>query len=284
MTYWGSQLLNGLSFGMLLYLISVGLTVTLGVMRLVNLTHGSFYLIGAYVAYDVVNTTSSFTLGVLAAVAAVVLLGAMTYPLLRAVGDDHLAQALLTFGLLFIVADLALLRWGGASLTVSRPEVFTGPWSFGEFLYPSYRFALIAIGLVVAAGLEYLQRRTLAGALLRSTVDDPQMTAAVGRDPRRINAVSFLVGAGLAGFGGVLGGALIGASPGLDIQVLLLALIIVIVGGLGSISGALIGSVLVGVLDTVGRSFAPQVGGAFIFLLMLIVLTFKPTGLLGREA
>lgn len=284
MTYWGSQLLNGLSFGMLLYLISVGLTVTLGVMRLVNLTHGSFYLIGAYVAYDVVNSTGSFALGIVAAVAAVVVLGAITYPLLRAVGTDHLAQALLTFGLLFIVADLALLRWGGGSLTVSRPEMFTGPWSFGEFLYPSYRFALIAIGLVVAAALEYLQRRTLAGALLRSTVDDPQMTAAVGRDPRRINAGSFLVGAGLAGFGGVLGGALIGASPGLDIQVLLLALIIVIVGGLGSISGALIGSVLVGVLDTVGRSFAPQVGGAFIFLLMLIVLSFKPTGLLGRES
>lgn len=281
MSYWASQVLNGLSFGMLLFFLSAGLTLTLGVMRVVNLTHGSFYLLGAYIALDVVRQ-SDFFLGAVAAAVAMAVLGALIFLLLRAVGTDPLRQTLLTFGLVFVIADLSLLYWGGSPMTVRKPSFLTGPIDIGGFEYPSYRLFIIGLGLLIALLMGFLQRYTIVGATVRAVVDDTEMANGVGLHSSAIAAGTFLFGAALAGLSGAMGGAMIGAYPGADIQVLLFALVIVIIGGMGSLTGAFIGSLVVGVLDTFGRVLVPQLGASLMFLLMLLTLIVRPSGLFGR--
>lgn len=282
MDYWASQILNGLSFGMLLFFLAAGLTLTLGVMRVVNLTHGSFYLLGAYVALDVVHYNSNFFVGAVAAAIAVALLGVVVYMLLRAVGTDPLRQTLLTFGLVFVVADLALVQWGGSPMSVTKPSFLTGPVEIGSFAYPSYRLFIILLGIVVALTLGFLQRYTIAGAAVRAVVDDTEMADGVGLHSPAIAVATFLTGAALAGLSGAMGGAMIGAYPGADIQVLLFALVIVIIGGMGSLTGSFVGALAVGLLDTFGRVLVPQLGASLMFILMLLTLIARPSGLFGR--
>ena len=284
MTYWFTQILNGVSFGMLLFFIASGLTITLGVMRVTNLTHGSFYLIGAYVALSVVRSFDSFAAATVCATLVVIAIGLLVYALLRAAGGDPLRETLLTFGLVFIIADVALLLWGGDPTAVPKPRMLTGPVDIGGLLYPSYRVFIILLGAVVAAAMEYLQRRTLVGAMVRAVVDDAEMAGGVGLNARLIGRVAFLVGAALAGLSGALGGAMIGAYPGADIEVLLYALVIVIIGGMGNLTGALIGALAVGLLDSFGRALVPELGASLMFLLMIITLIVRPTGLLGSRA
>lgn len=281
MTYWASQVLNGLSFGMLLFFLSAGLTLTLGVMRVVNLTHGSFYLLGAYIALDLVRN-SDFFVGAVAAAVAMAVLGALIFVLLQAVGTDPLRQTLLTFGLVFVIADLALLRWGGGPMTVSKPSFLVGPVDIGGFEYPSYRLFIIGLGILIALVLGFLQRYTIVGATVRAVVDDTEMASGVGLHSSLIAAATFLFGAALAGLSGAMGGAMIGAYPGADIQVLLFALVIVIIGGMGSLTGAFVGSLAVGLLDTFGRVLVPQLGASLMFLAMLLTLIVRPSGLFGR--
>ena len=283
MSYWTSQILNGLSFGMLLYLLASGLTLTLGVMRIVNLAHGSFYVGAGYVAYRVVESTASFALGLAAAVLAALVLGAMVYALLLAVDVDPLRQTLLTFGVIFIVADLFLVIGGGDTLVVDAPEAISGTLQIGDFSYPRYRVVLLGLGLLIALAFELIERRTLLGALVRASIDDPQMAGGVGLSTKMIGTGAFLIGALLAGLGGGLGGALIGVYPNVDIQVLLLALIVVIVGGMGSLTGSLVGALAVGLTDAIGRALVPQVGASLMFLLMLLILAVRPSGLFGRR-
>ncbi len=282
LSYWVSQILNGLSFGMLLYFIAAGLTITLGVMRVVNLTHGSFYLLGAYIALDVVQWADNFLVGAIVAAAIMAVLGAFVFGLLQVVGSDPLRQTLFTFGLVFIIADLALVCWGGSPMSVAKPSFLRAPVETAGFEYPSYRLFMILLGIVVALAMEYLQRRTLVGAMVRAVVDDVEMSGGVGLNARMIAAASFLSGAALAGLSGAMGGALVGAYPGADIQVLLFALVIVIVGGMGSLTGSFVGAIAVGLLDTFGRIFVPQLGASLMFLLMLATLIVRPTGLFGR--
>jgi branched-chain amino acid transport system permease protein len=282
MMYWASQILNGLSFGMLLFFLAAGLTLTLGVMRVVNLTHGSFYLLGAYVALDVVAGSNSFLFGSIVAAVAVAALGAVVFILLQATGTDPLRQTLLTFGLIFVIADFALVQWGGSPMSVKKPSFLTGPVEIGDFVYPSYRLFIIAFGLVIAAILGFLQRYTLIGAMVRATVDDTEMANGVGLNSPAIAVGTFLTGAALAGLSGAMGGALVGAYPGADIQVLLFALVIVIVGGMGSLAGSFFGALAVGLLDTFGRVLVPQLGASLMFALMLVMLIVRPNGLFGR--
>lgn len=282
MSYWASQVLNGLSFGMLLFFLAVGLTLTLGVMRVVNLTHGSFYLLGAYVALDVMHWHANFTVAAIAAAIAIALLGIIIFWLLEAVGKDPLRQTLLTFGLVFIIADLALVRWGGSPMSVSKPSFLTGPIEIGDFTYPSYRIFIIVFGLAIAITLGILQRYTIAGAAVRAVVDDSEMANGVGLNAPVIAIATFITGAALAGLSGAMGGAMIGAYPGADIQVLLFALVIVIIGGMGSLAGSFYGALAVGLLDTFGRVLIPQLGASLIFLLMLLTLIVRPSGLFGR--
>lgn len=284
MTYWFTQILNGISFGMLLFFIASGLTITLGVLRVTNLTHGSFYLIGAYVALSVVRSFDSFAAGALCAAFVVLVIGMIVYVLLCAVGSDPLRQTLLTFGLVFIIADVALLLWGGNPTAVPKPHLLRGPIDIGGLYYPSYRIFIILLGAVVAAATEYFQRRTLVGAMVRAVVDDAEMAGGIGLNAKLIGAITFLVGAGLAGLSGALGGAMIGAYPGADIEVLLYALVVVIIGGMGNLTGSLLGALAVGLLDSFGRAFVPELGASLMFLLMIITLIVRPTGLFGSRA
>jgi branched-chain amino acid transport system permease protein len=280
-TYWLAQGLNGVSFGMLLFFLASGLTLTLGVMRVTNLTHGSFYLLGAYIALDTVAASGSFALGALAAALAMAICGALVFGLLR-FARGPLQETLLTFGLVFIAADLALLWWGGNPMSVAKPEILLHPVTIDGFRYPSYRLFIIFFGALIAAVLEFLQRRTLIGAMVRAVVDDVEMAGGVGMNARLIGAATFLTGAALAGLSGALGGAMIGVYPGADIQVLLLALVVVIIGGMGSLTGSLVGALAVGLLDTFGRLLLPEIGASVIFLLMLVTLLIRPQGLFGR--
>ena len=282
MTYWVTQVLNGLSFGMLLFIIAAGLTLTLGVMRVVNLTHGSFYLIGAYIAVETMQSVGNFWISLVVSTAVLLVVGTILYPVLRLTTGDFLRQSLLTFGLIFIVGDIALALFGGDTKSVPQPGSLSGQVEIFGFTYPKYRLFVLIIGLLVAATLEILQRRTLVGATVRAVVDDREMAEGVGRNAWLIGGATFIVAAGLAGFGGAVGGAFIGVYPGADVEVLLLALIVVIVGGMGSLTGALVGAILVGLLDTFGKVLVPELGASFVFILMVVILVIKPTGLAGK--
>jgi branched-chain amino acid transport system permease protein len=283
MSYWATQILNGLSFGMLLFLLASGLTLTLGVMRVTNLTHGSFYLIGAYVALTTVRNLDSFTMAAILAAVVVAAVGAIVFGLLQITGTDPLRETLLTFGLIFIIADLALMLWGGDPVAVTKPKILSGPLDIVGFYYPSYRFFIIGFGALIAVALELIQRKTLIGATVRAVVDDVEMAGGIGLNARLIALATFLVGAALAGLSGALGGAMIGAHPGADIEVLLYALVVVIIGGMGNLTGSLVGALAVGLIDAFGRAIVPELGASLMFLLMIGTLIVKPTGLFGSR-
>jgi branched-chain amino acid transport system permease protein len=284
MSYWITQFLNGLSFGMLLFFLASGLTLTLGVMRVTNLTHGSFYLIGAYVALTCVRTLDSFAMAAVIAAVVVAVVGAMVFGLLQITGTDPLRETLLTFGLIFIISDIALMLWGGDPVTVAKPKILSGPLDIGGFYYPRYRFFIIALGVVIAATMELVQRKTLIGARIRAVVDDVEMAGGIGLNARLIAFATFLVGAALAGLSGALGGAMIGAYPGADIEVLLYALVVVIIGGMGNLTGSLVGALAVGLIDAFGRAIVPELGASLMFFLMIGTLIIKPTGLFGSRS
>lgn len=284
MSYWATQVLNGLSLGMLLFFLASGLTLTLGVMRVTNLTHGSFYLVGAYIALTIMRDFDSLTMAAILAAVVVVVLGAVVFGLLQVTGTDPLRETLLTFGLVFIIADIALLLWGGDPVTVAKPKILSGPLDIGGFYYPSYRIFIIALGVLIAIALEFIQRKTLIGATVRAVVDDVEMAGGIGLNARVIALATFLVGAALAGISGALGGAMIGAYPGADIEVLLYALVVVIIGGMGNLTGSLVGALAVGLIDAFGRAIVPELGASLMFLLMIGTLIIRPTGLFGSRA
>jgi branched-chain amino acid transport system permease protein len=284
MTFWAFQVLNGVSFGMLLFLLGAGLSLIYGVLRILNLAHGSYYLLGAYVALSTVQATGSFLLAALAGAAAVTGLGIfMERVLLRRVPRDELPQALLTFGLLLIVGDLCLWIWGGAPQTLPRPDWLTRPVRLGPLVFPSYRLFIIGTGGAIGLALWICQERTRLGAMVRAAIDDAEMARATGIDVSCLSTGVFALGAGLAALGGVLGGPLLGVYPGADFEVLLLAFVVVIVGGLGSLKGALVGALLVGLLDNFGKALFPQLAMFTIFAPMAIILAVRPTGLFGTS-
>jgi branched-chain amino acid transport system permease protein len=284
MSYWAAQLLNGVSFGMLLFFLASGLTLTLGVQRVTNLTHGSFYLLGAYIALDTIRSTDSFVAATIVAAVLVGAVGALVFGLLQIVGTDPLRETLLTFGLVFIIADFALMYWGGDSMSLPKPQIFSGPVNIAGFQYPSYRLFIIGLGATIAVTMELIQRKTMMGATVRAVVDDLEMADGVGLNPKLIGLATFLLGAGLAGISGALGGSIIGAYPGADLEVLLYALVVVIIGGMGNLTGSFVGAMAVGVMDVFGRAIVPELGASLIFLLMLGTLIVRPAGLFGARS
>jgi branched-chain amino acid transport system permease protein len=284
MTFWAFQVLNGVSFGMLLFLLGAGLSLIYGVMRILNLAHGAYYVLGAYVALSTVQATGSFLLAAVAGAAAVTLLGiVMERVLLRRVPREELPQALLTFGLLLIVGDLCLWIWGGTPQTLPRPEPLAWSARLGPLVFPAYRLFLVGVGVTIGLALWILQERTRLGTRVRAAMDDAEMAQATGIDVSRLSTGVFALGAMLAALGGVLGGPLLGVYPGADFEVLLLAFVVVIVGGLGSLKGALVGALLVGLLDTLGKALFPQLAMFTIFAPMAIILAVRPTGLFGTQ-
>ena len=282
-TFWILQILNGLTFGALLFLVASGFTLIFGLMRIVNLTHGVMYLLGGYIALSVVRRTGSFPLGVLAAMLAIALMGLVLDRLfLYRVRGNELAEVLLTVGLAFILADIALVIWGGDPRTVPVPAFLRGGIRVGPVIYPRFRLFTLLLGVMIAIGLWFLQHRTRIGAIIRAGVDDPEMVTALGINLPRVTTAVFLLGAMLAGLAGAVGGNFLSLYRGADSEILLFGLVVVIVGGMGSLEGALIGSLLVGFLDAFGKALVPDIAYFTIFGPMAIMLALRPQGLFGR--
>jgi branched-chain amino acid transport system permease protein len=281
---WVIHALNGVAYGMLLFLLAAGLSLIYGLMKILNLTHGSFYLVGGYIGLTVMQLTGSFVLALIVGAVAVALIGAVIERFfLRRFHLDELPQTLLTFGFLFIFADLSLWIWGGDPLMLNKPQIFARSVPLGDYAYPSYRLFLIAVGLVIAGALWWFQEHTRLGTMLRAGVDDAEIARALGIDVSLLFTLVFAVGAALAALGGVLAAPELSLYPGADFDTLLLAFVVVIVGGLGSLKGALVGALLVGILDDLGKAFFPQFALFTVFVPMAIILVIRPTGLFGRR-
>jgi branched-chain amino acid transport system permease protein len=281
-SFWALQLLNGLSFGMLLFLLAAGLSLIHGLMRILNLAHGSYYVLGAYVALSVVHVTENLAVATLAGVAVVTALGvAMERVFLRRVPHDELPQALLTFGFLLIFGDIALWTWGGTPQSLPKPEMLTASVRLGPVMFPSYRLFVLVVGAAVGITLWLLQERTKLGAMVRAAIDDAEIARATGINVSRLNTGVFAVGAALAALGGIMAGPVLGVYPGADFEVLLLAFVVVIIGGLGSLKGAFVGGLLVGCLDNFGKALFPEFALFTIFAPMALILAVRPTGLFG---
>lgn len=279
------QVLNGVSFGMLLFLLAAGLSLIYGLMRILNLAHGSFYLLGAYVALSVVQWTDSLTLAALAGTAVVAVFGVLIERLLLRwlPRGDELPQALLTFGVLLAAGDVALWIWGGTPQTLPRPESLSHSVRVSGLFFPAYRLFVIGVGAAVGLALWLLVERTTLGAMIRAAIDDAEIARATGINVSRLSTAIFGLGAALAALGGVIAGPLLGVYPGADLEILLLAFVVVIIGGLGSLKGALVGGLLVGLLDNFGKVLFPQFALFTIFAPMAIILAVRPTGLFGTR-
>jgi branched-chain amino acid transport system permease protein len=269
---------------MLLFLLASGLTLTFGLLRIINLAHGSFYLLGSYFGLEINAYIENFYLSVLIAACGVGILGiALQRILLRRYAKGELAQVLLTFGCLFVFADVALYLWGGQPVYIRSPNYFHTSVSFGTTSLSIYKLVIVGLGAAVALFLWWFQERTRYGAIIRAGVDDEQMTEGIGINIIIVKSLLFGLGAFLAGLAGVIGGTFIGAYPGIDMEVLLLSLIVVVIGGAGSLKGALIGALLTGLVRNFSVAYIPQFSLAIIFVPMVIILMFRPQGLFGKE-
>ncbi|HEV8439415.1 MAG TPA: branched-chain amino acid ABC transporter permease [Methylomirabilota bacterium] len=279
------QIFNGVSFGMLLFLLAAGLSLIYGLMRILNLAHGSYYLLGAYVALTVVRMTGSLALAAVVGTAAVMALGILMERvfLRRLPPGEELPQALLTFGFLLIFGDLALWIWGGTPQTLPRPEALSTSVRIGALFFPSYRLLVIAVGALIGLLLWGLQEKTRLGAMIRAAIDDAEIASATGINVSLLSTAVFAFGAGLAALGGVIGGPLLGVYPGADFEILLQAFVVVIIGGLGSLKGAFFGALLVGLLDTFGKTLFPEFALFTVFAPMAFILAVRPTGLFGSQ-
>jgi branched-chain amino acid transport system permease protein len=281
-------IVDGVAFGVLLFTIAVGLSLVFGIMDVLNLAHGALYLVGAYLAVrfagDGQATLGAFLLAGLAAVAVGAAAGAglavMTRPLAR---RGHLDQALLTLGVALVVGDLLSARFGNDVQSVPPPRFLAASVTLAGREYPSYRLAVIVVGLLLAGVVYLLIERSRVGALVRATVADAPMVRALGVDTGRLVVAVFSFGVVLACLGGVLGAPFLGAYPGLDERVLILGLVVVVIGGLGSVGGAFLGAMVIGQVEVLGVSLLPQYASFLVFGTMALVLLARPAGMLGRQ-
>jgi branched-chain amino acid transport system permease protein len=284
LNFWIIQTFNGVSYGALLFLLGAGLSLIFGVMRIVNLSHGSYFLLGGYVALTVIWTTGSWLLALPVAALVIGLVGLLMERIfLRPLGFDPLRQVLLTVGFAFLFQQAALDLWTGNNFDINPPEVLTNSLEIAGLFLPLYRVFMIATALVIGIGLWLAMEMTRLGAQVRATVDDAQMARGVGIDTSRISMMIFSLGAFLAALGGVIGGAFLGVYPGLDFEILPLAFAVVIIGGMGSLGGAAIGALLVGLADNFGKALFPEISYFTLYAPMALILAVKPTGLFGRE-
>ncbi len=279
--------LNGVTLGSVYFMVAVGFTLIFGLMRVVNLAHGTLYAIGGYTAWAIADATGNWWLG--AAIAAIVtgIFGfALQQGLLRRIAGQDLREALVTIGVSIVAADLLLAYFGGDFKDISAPDVLSGAFNLhaGGVMYPTLRLFALAVALAVGALLWYMLRRTRIGLVIRAGIDDRAMVSALGINVQRSFALVFALGALLAGIGGVIGGTINSIGPGDDGTYLLNSLIVVIVGGMGSIVGTAIGAVAIGLVEQFGLAYAPTYSYLMTFAVMIVVLAFRPQGLLGRAA
>jgi branched-chain amino acid transport system permease protein len=287
MNFWLLLTVNSVTFGGLLFLLSAGFSLIFGLMRIPNLTHGSLFMLGAYFgatfAGGLLGMTFNFWLAALMAALLVAAFGAMLERfLLRQLPGQQLAQVLVTLGISFMAADFCLMVWGGDPINVASPQGLAGFLRAGPLVVPYYRLAVIIIALVVAIALWLLLDRTRLGAMIRAGVDDPDMARVVGIKVSRLFTIVFSLGAGLAAFAGIMGAPILSVYPGLDQDMLPLALVVVILGGSGSLLGSFIGSLAIGFIYNFGQAMLPELAYFVLFLPMLLVLLFRPQGLFGR--
>ena len=282
--FWLIQTFNGVSYGALLFLVGSGLSLIFGVMRIVNLSHGSYFLLGGYVALSVIWSTGSWLLSIPVAAVTVAFVGlVMERVFLRPLGFDPLRQVLLTVGFAFLFQQAALDIWSGNPFDIHPPAALTRSIVVGGLHLPLYRIFMIGVALLIGITLWLVMERTRLGAAVRATVDDAQMARGVGIDTSRISMMIFALGAFLAALGGVIGGGFLGVYPGLDFEMLPIAFAVVIIGGMGSLSGAAVGALIVGLADNFGKALFPEISYFTLYAPMALILAIKPTGLFGRE-
>ena len=290
-----NTLLNGVTLGGLYFLVASGFTLVFGLMRNVNLAHGSLYLLGGYVGYEVANASGSWFLGLAVAFLALAAVGvAMQVFVFRRMEGDDLRQTLVTIGISIVAADLMLAVWSGTTYQFQPPD-----WLFGAvelpivsvikksgeavyIKYPMYRLAVLGAAVAIGVGLWLLLNRTRLGMMIRAGVNDRHMLAASGVNVQLVFATVFAIGAGLAGFAGVVGGTALSIAPGEDVRYLLASLVVVIVGGLGSVTGAAIGALLIGLAEQFGLAYFPTYGVVLTFLIMVVTLAVRPQGIMGQ--
>ncbi len=290
-----SSVFNGVTLAGLYFLVASGFTLVFGLMRNVNLAHGSLYLLGAYIGYEVAERTGYWLLGVAAGFLALAIVGVlMQVAVFRRIEGDDLRQTLVTIGISIVAADLMLAVWTGTTYQFGAPAWLDGavklPIVFAVrangtavyITYPIYRLVVLAAAIVIGIGLWLVLNRTRIGMMIRAGVDDRAMLSASGVNVHMVFAIVFAIGAGLAGFAGVVGGTALSIAPGEDVRYLLASLVVVIVGGMGSITGAAIGALLIGLAEQVGLAYFPTYGVVLTFVIMVAVLAFRPQGIMGR--
>lgn len=280
------QLVNGLQLAMLLFLLSMGLSVVFGLMDFLNLSHGTIYAFGAYLAYAITTATGSFWLALLGAPLIAALLGWVLYiaVLKRTQPMGHLVQVLVTLGILYIGLDGVRLIFGNAPLGVNEPEMLRGAVNILGEPYPLYRLFLIGLGAAIVVLLYLGLERTRFGAIVRAGVDDRVTVQTLGIDIERIFVLVFCLGAYLAGLAGVVAAPVFGVYPGMDVSILILVLIVVVVGGMGSLKGAILGSLLIGMADTFGKILLPKFSSLAIYVLLAVILLLRPGGLIPARS
>jgi branched-chain amino acid transport system permease protein len=286
LAFFVTQSLNALSQAALLFFLGVGLTLIFGIMRIVNFAHGTFYMLGAFVGYSVARLTGSFWLALALAPLAVGIVGALFELgiLRRLYRRDESAFLMVTFGLALVLTELIRLGWGPEALQVEAPAVFSDIVFVLDEPFPTYRLFLAGAGIVVALAIWQFLERTRLGLLIRATSQNAEMVHALGIDVNLVRSAVFGIGCGLAGVGGVLAAPLVTASIGMAAEMIIDAFVIVIIGGMGSFPGSLLGAVLVAFVQVFGEYYLPDLALAFMYLVMLLVLVVRPGGLLGKEA
>ena len=282
--FWLIQAFNGISYGALLFLVGSGLSLIFGVMRIVNLAHGSYFLLGGYVALTVIWTTGSWALAIPVAAVSIAVLGlVMERVFLRPLGFDPLRQVLLTVGFAFLFQQAALDIWSGNPFDINPPAALSRSIAVDGLHLPVYRIFMIVVAVVIGLSLWLVMEKTRLGATIRATVDDAEMARGIGINTSLISTLIFGLGAFLAALGGVIGGAFLGVYPGLDFEMLPIAFAVVIIGGMGSLGGAAIGALIVGLADNFGKALFPEVSYFTLYAPMALILAVRPTGLFGRE-
>jgi len=283
MDFWITQAFNGISYGALLFLFASGLSLIFGVMRIINLAHGSYYLMAGYLGLTLMRVKSGYALAILGAAVIIALLGIfMVRVFLRKLSGNDLGQVLITMGFALIFQDVALLIWGGDPFTISVPKALSGSLEVGPLFFPRYRVFIISVAVLIGFGLWLFQAKTRIGSMTRAAVDHEEMARGMGINVPFVYIGVYALGAFLAAVAGVIGGGFLSIYPGLDFEILPYAFVVVILGGRGSLKGAVVGSLVVGLVDNFGKVLFPELSYFTLFAPMVIILAVRPVGLFGK--
>jgi branched-chain amino acid transport system permease protein len=278
------EIVNGIAFGSILFVLASGFSLALGVIRIINIAHGAFYMLAVYLALTVTRSVGNFALAIIVSSVVLMALAALVQlVLLRRFALDPLPQVLSTFGITLVIVEVSRQIWGGYPQVIDTPTAMTGAFFLGDVTVPKYRVFLIGVAGVLAIALWAVIERTMLGALVRAAVDDEEMARTIGINIEWLYVALFGVAGFLAGLGGALGGPVLGTYQGVEFEVLTLTLVVVVLGGMGSLPGAFLGSMFVGIIDTLGKGFFPELSYFVLFVPMIAILAVRPTGLLGRQ-